>query len=155
MNDMLTKSPKRRLSIAVLALFAVLAFLLAGCFSSGNNPPSVEKPPSDDAKLAAQVEQILRSMSTAEKLGQMVMIGVQGTAVDEDSKFMLRQYHIGGVILFDRNLENAEQVKNFTDGLQEAADRKVPLFIGIDEEGGPVVRMPQIVPAPPSARQIG
>ena len=94
-------------------------------------------------------------MTCAEKLGQMVLIGVHGTDVNDDSRFMLHQYHIGGVILFDRNLETKEQVQTFAANLQNAADGKIPLFIGIDEEGGDVVRMPQIIAPPPSAKSLG
>ena len=75
-------------------------------------------------------------MSQTEKLGQMVMIGIQGTKVDDDSLYMLNQYHMGGVILFDRNMESPEQVKQLTSDLQAQSNEKVPLFIGIDEEGG-------------------
>jgi beta-N-acetylhexosaminidase len=50
-------------------------------------------------------------MTLEEKLGQMFMIGIQGTDVDEESLFMLHQYHIGGIILFDRNMKTQEQVK--------------------------------------------
>ena len=80
-------------------------------------------------------------MSKTEKIGQMVMIGIQGTKVDDDSLYMLNQYHMGGVILFDRNMESLEQVKQLTSDLQAQSNEKVPLFIGIDEEGGDVVRM--------------
>ena len=86
-------------------------------------------------------------MSQTEKLGQMVMIGIQGTKVDDDSLYMLNQYHMGGVILFDRNMESLEQVKQLTSDLQAQSNEKVPLFIGIDEEGGDVVRMAEKIDA--------
>ena len=50
-------------------------------------------------------------MSKTDKIGQKVMIGIQGTKVDDDSLYMLNQYHMGGVILFDRNMESLEQIK--------------------------------------------
>lgn len=57
------------------------------------------------------MEKLLQSMTLEEKIGQMLMIGIQGTDVDEESLFMLHQYHIGGIILFDRNMKTQEQVK--------------------------------------------
>lgn len=102
-----------------------------------------------------KVDQIVASMSQTEKLGQMVMIGIQGTKVDDDSLYMLNQYHMGGVILFDRNMESPEQVKQLTSDLQAQSNEKVPLFIGIDEEGGDVVRMAEKLTPPPSQKDIG
>ena len=87
------------------------------------------------------------------KLGQMVMIGIQGTKVDDDSLYMLHQFHMGGVILFDRNMDSLEQVKQLTSDLQAQSNEKVPLFIGIDEEGGDVVRMAEKLTPPPSQKR--
>lgn len=109
----------------------------------------------ENLTIDEKVDQIVESMSQAEKLGQMVMIGIQGTKVDDDSLYMLNQYHMGGVILFDRNMESPEQVKQLTSDLQAQSNEKVPLFIGIDEEGGDVVRMAEKLTPPPSQKEIG
>lgn len=102
-----------------------------------------------------KVDKIVSSMSKTEKLGQMVMIGIHDTKVNDDSLYMLHQFHFGGVILFDRNMENPEQVKQLTSDLQAKADEKIPLFIGIDEEGGDVVRMADKLTPPPSQQEVG
>ena len=109
----------------------------------------------ENLTIDEKVDQIVASMSQTEKLGQMVMIGIQGTKVDDDSLYMLNQYHMGGVILFDRNMESLEQVKQLTSDLQAQSNEKVPLFIGIDEEGGDVVRMAEKLTPPPSQKEIG
>lgn len=109
----------------------------------------------ENLTIDEKVDQIVESMSQTEKLGQMVMIGIQGTKVDDDSLYMLNQYHMGGVILYDRNMENPEQVKQLTSDLQAQSNEKVPLFIGIDEEGGDVVRMAEKLTPPPSQKEIG
>ena len=69
-----------------------------------------------------KVDKIVASMSLSEKIGQMVMIGVHGTDITDDSAYMLNQYHIGGIILFDRNMRSIEQVKTFTNNLQKNAN---------------------------------
>lgn len=102
-----------------------------------------------------KVDKIVASMSLSEKIGQMVMIGVHGTDITDDSAYMLNQYHIGGIILFDRNMRSIEQVKTFINNLQKNANQKIPLFIGIDEEGGNVVRMKNALTPPPSQYEIG
>ena len=109
----------------------------------------------ENLTIDEKVDKIVASMSQTEKLGQMVMIGIQGTKVDDDSLYMLNQYHMGGVILFDRNMESSEQVKQLTSDLQAQSNEKVPLFIGIDEEGGDVVRMAEKLTPPPSQKEIG
>lgn len=109
----------------------------------------------ENLTIDEKVDKIVASMSQTEKLGQMVMIGIQGIKVDDDSLYMLNQYHMGGVILFDRNMDSPEQVKQLTSDLQAQSNEKVPLFIGIDEEGGDVVRMAEKLTPPPSQKEIG
>lgn len=109
----------------------------------------------ENLTIDEKVDKTVASMSQTEKLGQMVMIGIQGTKVDDDSLYMLNQYHMGGVILFDRNMKSPEQVKQLTSDLQAQSNEKVPLFIGIDEEGGDVVRMAEKLTPPPSQKEIG
>lgn len=109
----------------------------------------------ENLTIDEKVDKTVESMSQTEKLGQMVMIGIQGTKVDDDSLYMLHQFHMGGVILFDRNMDSLEQVKQLTSDLQAQSNEKVPLFIGIDEEGGDVVRMAEKLTPPPSQKDIG
>lgn len=109
----------------------------------------------ENLTIDEKVDKIVASMSQTEKLGQMMMIGIQGTKVDDDSLYMLHQFHMGGVILFDRNMKSPEQVKQLTSDLQAQSNEKVPLFIGIDEEGGDVVRMAEKLTPPPSQKEIG
>lgn len=132
--------------LALSALFVL--FAVAGCGQKAAEDRGAQT-------LDEKVDAIVESMTTAEKVGQMVMIGVQGTDVDNDSLYMLHQYHVGGIVLFDRNLKDEAQTKKFIQDLQAQADEKVPLFIGIDEEGGSVVRGSSFITPPPSARSLG
>jgi len=148
---------KRDMGIVGLALAVAVTFLIAfaanGCGVQGvKNEVKKEQ---TAATLDEKVEGIVVNMTPAEKAGQMMMIGIQGDTVTDDSLYMLHQYHIGGVILFDRNLVSAEQTKKLNEDLQVQAEEKVPLFIGIDEEGGDVVRGRSFIQPPSSQRQIG
>ncbi len=62
-------------------------------------------------------------------IGQMIMVGFNGAKVDNDSPIIkqVRQFHIGGVIFFDYNLETSEQIAELTDKLQKASE--IPLFL--------------------------
>ena len=149
------------------AAFIVLLAVLCGALYAHHRAGGGEEAAAGGAAagktsqtIDAQVDEIVSSMTLTEKVGQMVMIGVQGTDIDENSEYLLRQFHIGGVILFDRNLKSAEQTKALVQHLQayaqgEEAHQKVPLFIAIDEEGGEVVRGSAFLPPPPSQQEIG
>lgn len=148
----------------IITVIVIIIIILGILFNDKNIFSNVEESKSaqEEIPIAQQnltidekVDKIVESMSQTEKLGQMVMIGIQGTKVDDDSLYMLNQYHMGGVILFDRNMESPEQVKQLTSDLQVQSNEKVPLFIGIDEEGGDVVRMAEKLTPPPSQKEIG
>lgn len=150
---------KQRIIGIVIIIIIVLAILGINNRSIFNDDEQViqdkQQIKQENLTIDEKVDQIVVSMSQTEKLGQMVMIGIQGTKVDDDSLYMLNQYHMGGVILFDRNMESPEQVKQLTSDLQAQSNEKVPLFIGIDEEGGDVVRMAEKLTPPPSQKEIG
>ena len=60
---------------------------------------------------------------------------------------IIRQGHIGGVILFAENLDNSRQIIELNYALQQLAKEAglPPLFIAIDQEGGRVARLPDEV----------
>lgn len=131
-------------------IFILCAFIFfaisSGCSSEENVAENVS--PEVDP-----IEEELKNLSLEEKIGQMMLIGVHGKNIDENINYMLDTYKVGGIIFFDRNLESKDQVKNFVDALQK--NRKIPLFIAIDEEGGRVARMKSFVTPPPSQELIG
>lgn len=141
--------------IIIVIILAILGINNRNIFNDEQVIQDKQQIKQENLTIDEKVDQIVASMSQTEKLGQMVMIGIQGTKVDDDSLYMLNQYHMGGVILFDRNMESPEQVKQLTSDLQAQSNEKVPLFIGIDEEGGDVVRMAEKLTPPPSQKDIG
>lgn len=135
-----------------------IIMLLAACwvfFSFGCASDTKENAAGKEETLDKRVEKIVNSMTYKEKIGQMVFIGINGTELNDDSRYMLTQFHAGGVILFDRNLESAAQTKKLIADLESVKDESVPLFIGIDEEGGSVVRGADFITPPRSAKSIG
>lgn len=95
-------------------------------------------------------------MSLEEKIGQMLLIGIDGTEIDEGALSMLRDYHVGGVILFDRNMNNKYQVTGLNANLQRLNKEynKLPLYLCVDQEGGMVARMKQGLTVAPAAARI-
>jgi len=94
------------------------------------------------------------------KIGQMIMIGMQGKSVSSNSSIYkyVKNGTVGGVLLFAYNVSSTnskQKMKALTNKLQEAA--KIPLLISIDQEGGKVARLKPSYgyPAMPSARTVG
>ena len=133
-----------------LSIFFLFSLLICGCLASAEN--SEEK--NSSTKTSDPVEEILKSMTLEEKVGQMMLVGVHGTTINDDMKNILNQYHYGGIIFYDRNMENKAQVKKLADDLQTVANQKLPLFIALDEEGGRVMRMKHDMPNVPSQQEI-
>ncbi len=71
------------------------------------------------------------------------MAGIPGTSLDAGTKDLIRDYNLGGVILFSRNIEDPEQVAQLCQDLQDTAigHQGVPLFLAVDQEGGRVARL--------------
>ncbi|SPD76228.1 Glycosyl hydrolase family 3 N-terminal domain protein [uncultured Desulfobacterium sp.] len=77
------------------------------------------------------------------KIGRLFMAGIPGKSLDDDTDALIRNYCIGGVILFSRNIEDPMQLATLCNDLQDRAIRYhgIPLFLAIDQEGGRVARL--------------
>ena len=71
------------------------------------------------------------------------MVGFEGKRFNEDLLFLIRDLHVGGIILFSQNTETPSQVKKLCESVQECAraNGQPPLIIAIDQEGGEVARL--------------
>src|SRR4030095_9527244 len=83
------------------------------------------------------------TLTLEQKIGQLMTIGFDGRTLDDDLRSMITEYHIGGIILFARNIESPRQVAALTNELQKIAleSGNPGLFIAIDQEGGRVARL--------------
>ncbi len=89
------------------------------------------------------MERLIRKKSLEELVGQLFMAGFEGTQFNSDLSFFLKKLHVGGIILFKRNVQDPFQLADLNRELQEKAmeDSSIPLFISIDQEGGSVRRL--------------
>ena len=86
------------------------------------------------------------------KAGRLLFVGLPGTRLDKRLRALLREVRPGGVILFGRNIETAEQVALLTAQIRDALDHQV--LIGIDQEGGLVDRFREICEPMPAAKHV-
>ena len=145
----------KRFFAALLAAFTL--FSTVGCGKT--EPPSEEPAPPPPAEIPAPevqppvaellpepedpIDQLLDSMTLEEKVGQLFFVRVPAEDAEED----VSAYHLGGYILFGRDTKDKtanEIIQNIlsyqtaacsTDGVN------IPMLIGVDEEGGTVVRI--------------
>jgi len=142
-----------RKRLAAAALAALL--MLSGCgqkeapvVEAPPPPPPVEEvpeiPPAPEVIPIPEVEiqpdpigDVLSSMTLAEKVGQLFFVRVPEENAAED----VMTYHLGGYILFGRDTKDrtANELIQTIASYQDAAN--IPLLIGVDEEGGTVVRV--------------
>lgn len=135
---------KRILSLS-LTLFMLCS--LTACNFANTEPvqttaevttePATDPAEADNAKL----DEMVAKMTNEEKVGQLFFV----RCPDENAVQTVSDYHIGGYILFGRDFEEhtAGEVKANIASYQSAA--KVPLLIGVDEEGGSVVRVSDVL----------
>lgn len=94
-------------------------------------------------------------LSIQEKIGQMVIIGMDTNYITDRIKTMITKYKIGGIILYRKNFNTYEKMLELIEQLKELnKDNKIPLFISIDQEGGRVNRMPKEIQNLPAANAI-
>lgn len=101
-----------------------------------------------------------RGMTLEEKIGQMFMIDLNTTVLNDSTRKFLRAGRFGNVILFGKNLITTEQSRLLISELHTAAvtDHGIPMLIAVDQEGGSVDRLSQVSENPVlkhSARQLG
>lgn len=89
-------------------------------------------------------------LSLEQRVAQMFFVtpdqlsGVDGTTVaGAVTKEAFQDCPVGGIILMENNIQSEEQVRDLTADYQKISEEvaSVPLFIGIDEEGGRVARI--------------
>ncbi len=112
----------------------------------------------DVSDVEAKVDALVEQMTIEEKVGQLMVVGFQENQVNDHIRAMIQDYHVGGVIYFDRNMVNPTQVATLTNQLQKLSmekDLEIPLSISIDQEGGAIVRMRDQFPNTPSQQSLG
>ena len=135
---------KRAFSLLLCAL------LLCGCGAkepaapevSTSTPSIVDQTPEETIPPVEiiepdPIEAILEDMTLEERVGQLFFVRCPAENAAED----VSAYHLGGYILFGRDTKDktANELIQTIAAYQDAA--QIPLLIGVDEEGGTVVRV--------------
>lgn len=141
----------------------LLCICLVGCAMPGVTPDVYTPDESPEATATGEQQKglsreeaveaaagYMENMTVEEKAGQLFIVNLE--LLDQKNgnyyewrrftkrmKKSLDKYHIGGVILFSRNIAGRKQTEKLVTRLQE--NSSIPLFISVDEEGGDVARI--------------
>ncbi|WP_310191503.1 beta-N-acetylhexosaminidase [Bacillus sp. 3255] len=145
--------------------------VLTGCFQHAPAKPSAvpspapsgthaSSPPASPSAVptptADPVQTILQGMTVDEKIGQLIFAGIDGYEMSQHARELIDSYHVGGLILYKTNVKDTGQLIALVNALkQENAGNKLPLWLGVDEEGGRVTRLPDEIEKTPPSGEIG
>ncbi|MBQ4629488.1 MAG: hypothetical protein IJB70_00660 [Clostridia bacterium] len=111
-----------------------------------DNPSKPDATTDKASECEEFVSGLMSQMSLSEKIYQLMFVrpetitGVGNVVIaGETTKASLEKYPVGGLVYFASNLESREQTIQMIQGTQSYS--AIPLFIGVDEEGGDVSRL--------------
>ena len=148
-----------KIIVLLLVLLQILIFVIgyAVGYNFGLKKNAVEKKKPTEATIEPTeepidmtteelTEKILSEMTLDEMIYQMMFVTPEsitniGTAVaaGDTTKQAINKYPVGGLVYFSANFESREQTLEMIKNTQSYS--KIPLFIGVDEEGGRVSRL--------------
>lgn len=98
----------------------------------------------------------MSKMTLDEKIGQMIMVSIEGYSINDNTKKLIESYKVGGIIVLGENVQKSRQLLHLLNSIkQENSINRIPLFLSVDEEGGRVTRMPKEFIGLPSNKTIG
>lgn len=102
-----------------------------------------------------QMKNKISKMTLNEKIGQMIFAGISGKTLNDNDLSLINEYKVGGIIFFKDNLASTNQTLNLLNEIKSVnANNGIPLFLGIDEEGGRISRLPNEINNIPSSKKI-
>ncbi|RTQ94620.1 beta-N-acetylhexosaminidase [Lysinibacillus telephonicus] len=105
--------------------------------------------------MIQQIQNKISKMTLEEKIGQMIFTGISGKTLNENDLSLINEYKVGGIIFFKGNLVSTNQTLNLLNEIKSVNEKNdFPLFLGIDEEGGRISRLPKELIGIPSSKKI-
>ena len=138
--------------------------LMSGCSQpkqkdnekDATNLPITEPPKMEEEVVVSKVDKMIEQMTLEEKVGQLLVIGVEGISFSGEMDSLIRNYHVGGVIIMGENISTTPELLQLINDIKKANEpNKSPLYLSVDEEGGRVSRLPVGLPKLPTSAKIG
>ncbi|MUM19072.1 glycoside hydrolase family 3 protein [Mycobacterium sp. CBMA271] len=131
-------------------LTGLVVTALTAC--SGSTPEPAKESPAPSSKAQAPVTAApaadLACLSTRDRLAQLLMVGVKDA---DDARALVRDHHVGGIFIGSWTTKGM-----LTDGsLHDVVTAgPIPAAVSVDEEGGRVSRLKDLIGPAPSAREL-
>lgn len=87
-------------------------------------------------------------------IGQLLMAGFPGHDIPVELRALAREFDLGGIVLFARNVAEPEQVAELAREAQQLSST-APVWVGIDQEGGRVQRVKAPLTVWPAMQTLG
>ncbi len=95
-----------------------------------------------------------KKIDLKDKFMQMFLLGLDIYDLNDEIIELIRDYHIGGVVLYKNNYTSLDSMIDFVNEIKSNNKSAIPLFIAIDQENGRVNRFPKDVERMYSALRI-
>ena len=86
-------------------------------------------------------QSLAASLSRAEQVGQLYMMGVEGSQIGPQESAHLHNLRIGSVVLLQTPVMSRTAVRRLTDSIVAAGGGPIPVVVSADQEGGLVQRL--------------
>lgn len=148
--------------VGSISFLLITLIMLIGCSKNRKQELGSKFSKKDIKDIDEEVEELdpiiekINNMTIEEKIGQLVFVGLDGLEPDDRTVKLIEKNYVGGFILFKKNIKSVDQTVKLTNSLKDINSKNtIPLFIGVDEEGGRVSRFPKELTKIPKARDIG
>ncbi|MEH7235634.1 beta-N-acetylhexosaminidase [Bacillus sp. JJ1562] len=111
-------------------------------------PKQTEQEPNPTVHHISVVTEIQKPVDENEglsldgKIGQMIFAGISGTKMNSKMNQLITKYHVGGIIFNGDNLVSPKQTVTYVNKIKQANQGNIPLFFGVDQEGGRISKLP-------------
>lgn len=111
---------------------------------SASPSPSGEATPSPTHSPTVEADACLvraRSLSVEQQVGQLFMVGVSTSGLDEATRTAIRDNSLGSVVLLGNTTAGAESIRLLSAELGSLGTAELPILVSVDQEGGTVQRL--------------
>src|SRR5665811_1758106 len=124
-RDPAQRGRSRSVAVLVFSVWFVVAGFAGSCAAPGTGPGTGPTNGGGGASISTTsttaapdpVAGLLAEMDIRQKAAQLLVVGFEGTAVPPELAGLLREGPVGGVLLFESNVKDPEQLARLTAGL--------------------------------------
>jgi len=136
----------------IAALFLFITAVLSGCSAFTKTSQAAASP-----EIQRWVDETLAGMTLEQKVGQVIVTGIDGTTFNEATCQHVRSVQAGGITFQSNNVVDPQQMRQLTTQLNNCLEDAgvLPPFLMVASEGEYVTRFQKVATTFPSALALG